>query len=209
MASPSRRSASAGETCPPGLSMIRRVTPCRMNIVASVTTIGCMRRTATKKPLKAPDGHPDPDACGDDHQRRQRGILKRGGERDVDKRDRRARREIESARQDDDGLPDRRKRERRAARCELGKVVVGQSGGTDARHRREQHEEDCDGDQKPPLPRETLERRRRGDGFARTGRCGRHRHAALREAASPPSAARRISSSESCSAGISQTIRPA
>ena len=59
-ASPSRRLASAGETCPPGLSMIRRVTPCRMNIVASVTTIGCMRRTATKNPLKAPAAIPIP-----------------------------------------------------------------------------------------------------------------------------------------------------
>ena len=31
-----------------------------MNMVASVTTIGCMRRTATKKPLKAPEAIPIP-----------------------------------------------------------------------------------------------------------------------------------------------------
>ena len=38
--------------------MISKVTPCRMNIVASVTTIGCMRKIATKKPLKAPEAIP-------------------------------------------------------------------------------------------------------------------------------------------------------
>ena len=57
-ASPIRRLPSAVETWPPGFSMIRRVTPCRMNIVARVTTIGCIRRTATKKPLKAPEAMP-------------------------------------------------------------------------------------------------------------------------------------------------------
>jgi hypothetical protein len=31
-----------------------------MNIVASVTTIGCMRRTATKNPLNAPEAIPIP-----------------------------------------------------------------------------------------------------------------------------------------------------
>ena len=34
-------------------------------MVDSVTTIGCMRRTATKKPLKAPDSHADADAGSD------------------------------------------------------------------------------------------------------------------------------------------------
>ena len=39
---------------PPGLSRTSSVTPCTMNMVDSVTTIGCRRRKAMKKPLKAP-----------------------------------------------------------------------------------------------------------------------------------------------------------
>ena len=38
--------------------MISKVIPCKMNMVARVTTIGCMPRIATKKPLKAPDAMP-------------------------------------------------------------------------------------------------------------------------------------------------------
>ena len=43
---------------PPGLSMISSVMPWTMNIVDSVTTIGCSRTTATKKPLTAPTAAP-------------------------------------------------------------------------------------------------------------------------------------------------------
>ena len=40
--------------------MTSKVTPCTMNIVESVTTIGCSRRKAMKKPLKAPTAMPTP-----------------------------------------------------------------------------------------------------------------------------------------------------
>jgi hypothetical protein len=40
--------------------MISSVTPCRMNMVDSVTTMGWSRNTATKKPLKAPTAMPMP-----------------------------------------------------------------------------------------------------------------------------------------------------
>ena len=45
---------------PPGLSMTSSVMPWTMNIVDSVTTIGCSRRKAMKKPLKAPTSMPMP-----------------------------------------------------------------------------------------------------------------------------------------------------
>ena len=40
--------------------MTSNVTPCTMNIVESVTTIGCSRRKAMKRPLKAPTAAPTP-----------------------------------------------------------------------------------------------------------------------------------------------------
>ena len=49
--------------------MTSSVTPCTMNMVESVTTIGCMRRKAMKKPLKAPTSHADADADAGPQQR--------------------------------------------------------------------------------------------------------------------------------------------
>ena len=40
--------------------MTSSVTPCTMNIVESVTTIGCSLRKAMKRPLKAPTAMPTP-----------------------------------------------------------------------------------------------------------------------------------------------------
>ena len=60
IASPTSADESPAGIKPPGLSMTSRVKPWTMNIVDSVTTIGCRRRKAMKKPLKAPVSKPMP-----------------------------------------------------------------------------------------------------------------------------------------------------
>ena len=77
IASPTKSSLSAGEIVPPGLSITSSVMPCRMNMVDSVTTIGCMRSKATKKPLKAPDSMPMPTPAAITTERRGGGVLQR------------------------------------------------------------------------------------------------------------------------------------
>ena len=135
-----------------------------MNIVDKVTTIGCMRRIATKKPLNAPDSTPIPTPAARMINGDIDGVLQRRGQCHVDERDHRAGREIETAGEYDDGLAHRRQGERGAARRHRREVVVAQTHGAEARHRCEQHEEDGDGDDEPALPREALIARRR-DGF--------------------------------------------
>ncbi len=145
MASPMRRSLTAGATAPPGLSITRSVMPCRVNMVDKVTTIGCMRSTATKKPLKAPESTPIPHAHRDHHEGRGSRILQRGGQRHVDQRNRRAGRQIEPAGNDDDGLADCRERQGGTTRCHLAEVVIREGDRADAGHNRQQQEEhgDC------------------------------------------------------------------
>ena len=60
MASPTKKSTIDCGALPPGLSITSSVTPCRMNMVDRVTTMGCMRMTAMKNPLNAPVSAPTP-----------------------------------------------------------------------------------------------------------------------------------------------------
>ena len=150
-------------------------------MVASVTTIGCMRRTATKKPLKAPDTMPMPTPAATSTKGDSAGSCNDGREHDIDERDHGAGGEIEAAGQHDDRLPDRRRarasrrsppsardRSRRAARRRCWRRSRAEPGKRRWRWRGR------DGGE--PVP---SQRRRRGGARA----CGvgraQHRHAAL------------------------------
>ena len=93
---------------PPGLSMTSSVMPWMMNMVDSVTTIGCSRRKAMKKPLKAPVSMPMPmpTAGPEQHVGFDVHRVHRPGEDDIDQRDDGAGREVEAAGEDDDRLAD-------------------------------------------------------------------------------------------------------
>ena len=58
IASPASAEENSGGIVPPGLSMTSSVMPWTMNMDDRVTTIGCRRTKATKKPLKAPTRAP-------------------------------------------------------------------------------------------------------------------------------------------------------
>ena len=58
-----RRSCRApARSKPPGLSMTSSVTPCTMNMVESVTTIGCMPQNGDEEAVEGADRHADADA---------------------------------------------------------------------------------------------------------------------------------------------------
>ena len=209
-ASPSRRSPSAGAIWPPGLSMTRRVTPWRMNMVASVTTIGCMRRTATKKPLKAPEAIPIPIPAATRARGESEGFWRVEASTTLTS-------EI-AAPAERSKPPDKMtmvcpiaaSASGAAARRKLRHVIVGEPDRADGRNDRRA----ARGRRRAAIrSRRSRARRLNGEGAAAGSRgwvvCARHRHAALRGPASAPSAARRIASSDSSSAGISETIRPA
>ncbi len=62
IALPVKNDTKPGAIVPPGLSMINSVTPCTMNMDDRVTTIDCIRTTATKNPLNAPTSAPSASA---------------------------------------------------------------------------------------------------------------------------------------------------
>ncbi len=65
MASPVKKLVSPSGVLPPGWSRMSRVTPCTMNMLASVTTMAGRRITAMKRALKAPARAPIASAAAD------------------------------------------------------------------------------------------------------------------------------------------------
>ena len=116
---------------PPGLSMTSSVMPWTMNIVDSVTTIGCRRRKAMKKPLNAPTSMPMPTPAIDQTRMLEGESCIQVAEHDIDQRDHGAGREVEAAGQDDERLADRGERQRGAARRQKAHLEIAHRPGAD------------------------------------------------------------------------------
>ena len=142
-----------GDTQPPGLSSTSRVTPWTMNMVASVTTIGCSPRNAMKKPLKAPVAMPMPMPISVHSNAALTAVRHVGGEHDVDERDDRAGRQVETADQNDERLACRGYRQRGAAERQEAELEIAHAAAAHQIVDGQQSDEHGERDDEPLITR--------------------------------------------------------